>query len=58
MWEVGVIIAVVLVVDLLVIGLYKALKRNSHGQRLCEPKGSLRQLDKIISPESYEDEKK
>ncbi len=34
MWEVGVIIAVVLVVDLCLIGVYKALRRTTHGERL------------------------
>ena len=36
MWEVGVIIAAILVVDMLVIGIYKALRRTSHGERLRE----------------------
>jgi len=34
MWEVGAIIAVVLVVDLFVIGIYKALRRTTHGECL------------------------
>ena len=36
MWEVGAIIAVVLVVDLFLIGIYKMLRRTAHGKQLNE----------------------